>query len=68
MLPIKNELFPVERQICDGHLGFFFCLNLMNGDGKTLLPLKCFNKHVVVVFFIDAVLHVRPSDVFPPRL
>lgn len=23
MLPIKNELFPVERQICDGHLGFF---------------------------------------------
>lgn len=41
----------------------------MNGDGKTLLPLKCFNKHVVVVvFFIDAVLHVRPSDVFPPRL
>lgn len=40
----------------------------MNGDGKTLLPLKCFNKHVVVVFLIDAVLHVRPSDVFPPRL
>lgn len=24
MLPIKNELFPVERQICDGHLGVFF--------------------------------------------
>lgn len=46
MLPIKNELFPVERQTCD----VFFCLNLMNGDGKTLLPLKCFNKHVVVVF------------------
>lgn len=68
MLPIKNELFPVERQIYDGHLGGFFCLNLMNGDGKTLLPLSCFNKYIVVVFFIDAVFHVRPSDVFPPRL